>query len=88
MRKEIVQTDRAPIPAGSYSQAVKFDNMVFVSGTCPFELGSKTVKFPGDVEKQTKLIYLSHFKGCWYFPRPYFEGNSLSERSRSFFRVR
>lgn len=56
MRKEIVQTDRAPIPAGSYSQAVKFDNMVFVSGTCPFELGSKTVKFPGDVEKQTKLV--------------------------------
>ena len=31
MKKEIVYTDNAPEP-GPYSQAVKFGNLVFVSG--------------------------------------------------------
>ncbi|MBN2979955.1 MULTISPECIES: RidA family protein [Cohnella] len=56
MNKEIIRTDKAPQPAGSYSQAVKFGNTVYVAGTCPFELGSKTVKHPGDMAAQTKLV--------------------------------
>jgi len=56
MRKQIVRTDLAPLPAGAYSQAVKYGDLVFVAGTCPFELGSKTVMYPGDVGKQTELV--------------------------------
>jgi len=56
MKKEIIRTERAPQPAGSYSQAVKYGNLVYVAGTCPFELGSKTVKYPGDMAKQTTLV--------------------------------
>lgn len=56
MKKEIIRTERAPQPAGSYSQAVKYGNTVYVAGTCPFELGSKTVKYPGDMARQTSLV--------------------------------
>lgn len=62
MKKEIIRTNRAPNPSGKYSQAVKFGNTVYVAGTCPFELGSKTVKFSGDMAQQTKLVleYISN----------------------------
>ncbi|SDE10391.1 2-iminobutanoate/2-iminopropanoate deaminase [Paenibacillus sp. UNCCL117] len=56
MNMEIIRTDKAPQPAGSYSQAVKFGNMVYVAGTCPFELGSNKVMYPGRMEEQTKLV--------------------------------
>ena len=32
---KFIQTDQAPIPAGHYSQAVTFDNLIFVSGQLP-----------------------------------------------------
>ncbi|MBW7460385.1 RidA family protein [Paenibacillus sepulcri] len=62
MKKEIIYTNKAPDPAGSYSQAVKYGNMLYVAGTCPFELGSKQVKYPGDMARQTELVleYMSH----------------------------
>ncbi|WP_372630141.1 RidA family protein [Cohnella sp.] len=56
MKKEMIRTEQAPMPAGSYSQAVKYGNLIYVAGTCPFELGSKTVKYPGDMGKQTTLV--------------------------------
>lgn len=31
--KEIVRTDKAPLAIGPYSQAVKYGNLIFVSGT-------------------------------------------------------
>lgn len=56
LKKQIIRTDRAPLPAGSYSQAVKLGTTVYVAGTCPFELGSKKVLHPGDTAAQTKLV--------------------------------
>ncbi len=32
MRKEIIHTENAPQPIGPYSQAVKFGNLLFISG--------------------------------------------------------
>jgi len=32
MKKEIIQTDNAPQPIGPYNQAVKFANLLFISG--------------------------------------------------------
>ncbi|MCC3374649.1 RidA family protein [Cohnella sp. REN36] len=56
MTKEIIRTDKAPMPAGSYSQAVRCGDTLYVAGTCPFELGSKRVLHPGDTAAQTKLV--------------------------------
>ncbi|MGD8925898.1 MAG: RidA family protein [Thioalkalispiraceae bacterium] len=35
MAKEIIQTDKAPQAIGTYSQAVKVDNTVYLSGQIP-----------------------------------------------------
>jgi 2-iminobutanoate/2-iminopropanoate deaminase len=32
MNKRVIQTDKAPAPIGPYSQAVKVENLLFVSG--------------------------------------------------------
>lgn len=56
MKKEIIQTDKAPMPSGAYSQAVKLGDMVYVAGTCPFELGTGKVLAPGDIEAQTRIV--------------------------------
>lgn len=37
MSREIVRTSRAPTPPATYSQAVRAGNLVFVSGTPPFD---------------------------------------------------
>ncbi len=36
MSKQIIQTDKAPAPIGPYSQAVKANGMVFLSGQVAF----------------------------------------------------
>ncbi|QNK60149.1 RidA family protein [Paenibacillus sp. PAMC21692] len=56
MRKQIIVTDKAPKPSGAYAQAVKLGNMVYVSGTCPFDLETGSVLAPGDVAKQTAIV--------------------------------
>ena len=51
--KEIVYTKDAPDAIGSYSQAVKVGNMVYLSGQIAID--PKTQKFVGgDIETQTK----------------------------------
>jgi 2-iminobutanoate/2-iminopropanoate deaminase len=59
--KTVIRTDRAPTPSGSYSQAVRYGHMLYVAGTCPFELGTGKVLYPGDIKAQTGLVlqYLS-----------------------------
>ena len=56
---EKVHTDKAP-PPGHYVQAVKFGDLVFVSGQTPEEPGTgKPVH--GTIEEQTRLV-LSNIK--------------------------
>ena len=51
--KNVVLTDRAPKPIGPYSQAVKANGFVFVSGQ--IALDPKTGEFAGsDVKEQTE----------------------------------
>lgn len=54
--KTIIHTTESPAPGGNYSQAVRIGNMVYVAGTCPFELGTGKILYPGDMEKQTELV--------------------------------
>ena len=37
MQKHIISTDKAPQAIGPYSQAVQFDNLLYISGQIPLE---------------------------------------------------
>ncbi|MHB1006937.1 MAG: RidA family protein [Chloroflexota bacterium] len=55
MNQEPIYTDKAPKPVGPYNQAIRFGQMVFVSGI--IGLDPATGKMAGDeVETQTKQI--------------------------------
>lgn len=60
--KVIIHTTEAPAPGGTYSQAVRIGEMVYVAGTCPFEIGTGKILYPGDMEKQTELVL--HYIDC------------------------
>ncbi len=55
MTKEIIRTDQAPSAIGPYSQAVKKNNMVFVSGQIPIDPATGEI-VPGDVQAQTRQV--------------------------------
>lgn len=53
--KKIVYTSKAPAPIGPYSQAVRFGNLLLVSGQ--IAINPATGQFEGgDVKSQTKLV--------------------------------
>ena len=53
--KEIISTENAPGAIGPYSQAVKTDNMIFVSGQIPID--PKTGEFvSGEIKSQTEQV--------------------------------
>ncbi|HEY2458757.1 MAG TPA: RidA family protein [Candidatus Acidoferrum sp.] len=59
--KSIVLTERGPKPIGPYSQAIKANGLLFVSGQIP--LDPKTGEFVGtDVKQQTERV-LENLKG-------------------------
>jgi 2-iminobutanoate/2-iminopropanoate deaminase len=53
MVKGIIQTARAPVPKGPYSQGIRVGNLLFVSGQGPFDPESGKV-VGSDVESQTR----------------------------------
>ncbi|XP_072951573.1 reactive Intermediate Deaminase A, chloroplastic [Typha angustifolia] len=54
-KKEVVQTEKAPAALGPYSQAIKANNLVFVSGV--LGLVPETGKFISDgIEEQTEQV--------------------------------
>ena len=55
MQKNIISTDKAPLAIGPYSQAVRFDNLLFVSGQIPIEPKSGEI-LKGNIKEQTKQI--------------------------------
>ena len=50
---KIVETPRAPIPAGHYSQAVVYGGLVFVAGQLPHDIAHPG-RPAGDAEEQTE----------------------------------
>ncbi len=56
MRKEVIRTNKAPRPSGGYSQAIKLGDMIYVSGTCPFEIDTGEVLSPDDIAEQTRIV--------------------------------
>ncbi len=55
MQKNIISTTKAPQAIGPYSQAVRFDNLLFVSGQIPIEPESGEI-LKGNIKEQTKQI--------------------------------
>ena len=52
---KLIQTDRAPAPAGHYSQAVVHNDTVYIAGQLPIdpETGEKCL---GSIEEQTEQV--------------------------------
>lgn len=52
---EFISTDKAPKAIGPYSQAVKVDNLLFVSGQIPIDPSNNQLA-EGSIEELTKLV--------------------------------
>lgn len=52
MKKEKIVCDLAPAAIGPYSQAIKADDFIFVSGQLPIDV--KTGEMPATIEEQTR----------------------------------
>lgn len=56
MKKEIISTDKAPQAIGTYSQAVKVDNVVYISGQIP--LVPETMELlEGNIEQKIHQVF-------------------------------
>lgn len=56
MTKEIISTDQAPAAIGTYSQAVKVDNTVYMSGQIPLDPATMEV-VSGGIEAEINQVF-------------------------------
>ena len=56
MKKEIISTDKAPQAIGTYSQAVKVNNTVYISGQIPL-IPESMEMLNGSVEEQIHQVF-------------------------------
>lgn len=54
--KEIINTEKAPAAIGTYSQAVKVNNTVYLSGQIPL-IPEKMELVEGDIEAQIRQVF-------------------------------
>lgn len=54
--KAIISTDRAPAAIGTYSQAVKVDNTVYLSGQIPLDPATMTLA-DSSIEAQVRQVF-------------------------------
>ncbi|MBT3581268.1 hypothetical protein HN928_03360 [bacterium] len=56
MHKKVIFTPTAPKPVGAYSQAVVYNDLLFVSGQISIDPDTDKLEI-GDVEKETRIIF-------------------------------
>lgn len=56
MNKEIISTDRAPAAIGAYSQAVKVENVIYISGQIPLDPQTKAI-VSNDFTEQARQVF-------------------------------
>jgi len=56
MSRKIINTDMAPQAIGTYSQAVRHQGLVFISGQIPLDPGSMEI-VPGGIEAQIRRVF-------------------------------
>jgi 2-iminobutanoate/2-iminopropanoate deaminase len=54
MPKQAITTDKAPVPGGAYSQAVRAGDFIYVAGTTPRHPTTGTM--PDSIEEQTAQV--------------------------------
>jgi 2-iminobutanoate/2-iminopropanoate deaminase len=54
----LIETDRAPIPKGHYSQAVVVGGLIFVSGLLPV-IPNTNQQMPEGIIKQTEQVFIN-----------------------------
>ena len=57
-RKKAIQTERAPKAIGPYSQAIKFDSLVFLSGQIPLVPETMEV-IDGGIAEQAHQVFIN-----------------------------
>jgi len=58
MTKEVISTDKAPAAIGTYSQAVKVENTVYLSGQIPLIPESMEL-VSGPIEQQIRQVFIN-----------------------------
>jgi len=56
MSKQAIHSDKAPAAIGTYSQAIKVDGLVFLSGQIPLDPGTMEV-VAGDFETRARQVF-------------------------------
>jgi reactive intermediate/imine deaminase len=56
MTKQIISTERAPAAIGTYSQAVRAGNTVYLSGQIPLDPATMTL-VDGDIDVQIRRVF-------------------------------
>ena len=56
MNKQVIESADAPAAIGTYSQAVRSDDLVFLSGQIPLDPGSMTL-VEGDFEARARQVF-------------------------------
>lgn len=56
MSKNIISTDKAPQAIGTYSQAVRHQGLVFISGQIPLDPENMEI-VPGGIEAQIRRVF-------------------------------
>ena len=56
MSKNIISTDKAPQAIGTYSQAVRYQGLVFISGQIPLDPESMEI-VPGGIDAQITRVF-------------------------------
>jgi 2-iminobutanoate/2-iminopropanoate deaminase len=59
--KKIIQTEKAPKPIGPYSQGIRAENFIFLSGQIPIDPSTGEM-IRGDIRQQTRQV-LENMKG-------------------------
>ena len=56
MEREAIRTNQAPLAIGTYSQAIKINGMVFISGQIPLEPQTMTL-IDGEIDEQIIQVF-------------------------------
>ena len=58
MKKEYIHTEKAPSAIGAYSQAIKFENTIYLSGQIPLD-PKNMILISDNIDKQIGQVFLN-----------------------------
>jgi|TARA_B100000035_G_scaffold314426_1_gene330670 reactive intermediate/imine deaminase len=58
MKKEYIHTEKAPSAIGAYSQAIKFENTIYLSGQIPLD-PKNMILISDNIDKQIEQVFLN-----------------------------